>query len=173
MNHAYATHCLSSNWVVQEVDPSLTFWNYIWDEPNSELVWATRYSEELHVHVLVFPRSVSLEGVAVRHYHLLPYPFLHTLHGRATAQAVSRRLPTTAARVPAQVKSCGICGGHSGTGAGFLRVLRFPLTILLPLIAPHSSSIIRGWYNRPDSGRRTKWTQSQPTPKNYKKTTQY
>jgi hypothetical protein len=28
-------------------------------------------------------------------------------------------------------RSCGICGGPSGTGAGFLRVLRFPLPILL------------------------------------------
>jgi hypothetical protein len=36
--------------------------------------------------------------------------------------------------------SCGICGGQSGTGAGFLRVLRFPLPIPIPLTAPHSSS---------------------------------
>jgi hypothetical protein len=85
---------------------------------------------------------------------------------RAIAQAVSRRLPTSAARVPAQVRSCGICGGQSGTGAHFLRVLRFPLPILIPPTAPHSSSsIIRGWYNRPNSGRRTKRTQSHPTPR--------
>jgi hypothetical protein len=50
---------------------------------------------------------------------------------------------------PEQVRSCGICGGQSGTGAGFLAVLRFPLPILIPPSAPHSSSIIRGWYNRP------------------------
>jgi hypothetical protein len=50
--------------------------------------------------------------------------------GRVMAQAVSHRLLTAAARVRAQVRSCGICGGQSGTGAGFLRVLRFPLTIL-------------------------------------------
>jgi hypothetical protein len=60
-----------------------------------------------------------------------------------------------------------ICGGQSGTGVGFLRVLRFPLPILIPPTAPHSlSSIIRGWYSRPISGRRTKWTQSHPTPRN-------
>jgi hypothetical protein len=83
------------------------------------------------------------------------------------AQAVSRRLPSSAALVRARVRSCGICGGQSGPGAGFLRVLRFPLPILIPPTAPHSSStIIRGWHNRPVSGRRTKWTQSHPTPRN-------
>jgi hypothetical protein len=40
--------------------------------------------------------------------------------GRAIAQAVSRLLPTAAALVRAQVRSCGICGGQSGTEAGFL-----------------------------------------------------
>jgi hypothetical protein len=72
--------------------------------------------------------------------------------GRAIAQAVSRRLPTAEARVRSQVRSCGICGGQSGTGAGFLRVLGFPLPILVPPTTPHSSSIIRGWYNRPNIG---------------------
>jgi hypothetical protein len=33
--------------------------------------------------------------------------------------------------------------------AGFLVVLRFPLPIFIPPVAPHSSSIIRGWYNMP------------------------
>jgi hypothetical protein len=90
--------------------------------------------------------------------------------GRAIAQAVSRRLPTAAARVLSQVNSCGICGGQSGAAAGFIRVLRFPLPILSPSTAPRSSSsIIRGWYNRSISGRRTKWTQSHPTLRNQKK----
>jgi hypothetical protein len=88
------------------------------------------------------------------------------MKGRGIAQAVSRRLPTAAAQVRAQVRSCGTCGGQSGTGVGFLRVLRFPLPILIPPIAPQSpSSIIRSWYNRPVSGRCTKWTQSHPTPR--------
>jgi hypothetical protein len=43
-------------------------------------------------------------------------------------QAVSRRLPNSAARIRSQVRSCGIFGG---TGAGFLRVLRFPLLLLI------------------------------------------
>jgi hypothetical protein len=41
-------------------------------------------------------------------------------NGRAIAQAVSRWLPTAAARVRARVLSCGICGGQTGAGAGFL-----------------------------------------------------
>jgi hypothetical protein len=56
--------------------------------------------------------------------------------GCAIAQAVSRWLPTAAARVRSQIRSCGICGGQSGTGAGFLLVLRFPLPILIPPTAP-------------------------------------
>jgi hypothetical protein len=42
--------------------------------------------------------------------------------GRAIDQEVSRRLPTAAAWVQARVKSYGICGGQSCTGAGFPRV---------------------------------------------------
>jgi hypothetical protein len=81
------------------------------------------------------------------------------------AQAVSCRIPTAAARVRSQVKSYGISGGLTGTGACFLRVLRFPLPILIPSTAPHAYIIIiQGWYNRPNSGRRTMWIQSHPTP---------
>jgi hypothetical protein len=83
------------------------------------------------------------------------------------AQAISRHLPTAAARVRAHVRSRGICGGQSGTGVGFLRVLLFSLPILNPPTAPHSSSsIIRSWYNRPNNGRSTKWTQSHATRRN-------
>jgi hypothetical protein len=89
--------------------------------------------------------------------------------GRAIAQVVSHRLPNVAARVWAWVKSCGVCGGRSGTGAGFLQVFRFPLPILIPLTAPHSSSsVIWDWYSRPNSGWCTKWTQSHPTPRGKK-----
>jgi hypothetical protein len=45
----------------------------------------------------------------------------------------------------------GFCGGQSGAGADFLRVLRFPLPIFIPSIAPQSpSSIIWSLYNRPE-----------------------
>jgi hypothetical protein len=70
--------------------------------------------------------------------------------GRAIAQAVSRWLPTAAVRLRAQVWSCGICGGQSGAGAGFLPVLLCPLPIFIPPIAPQSPlCIIWCWYSRP------------------------
>jgi hypothetical protein len=113
-------------------------------------------------------RELNLDSAVVQPQSLISLPteifWLHTQHiytvysmnfGRAIAQAVSRRLPTAAARVRAQVRLCGICGGQLGTGAGFLRGFRFSLPILIPPTAPHSSSsTIRGCHNRPESGRR-------------------
>jgi hypothetical protein len=55
------------------------------------------------------------------------------------------------------------------TGTGFFREFRFPLPILIPPTARHSSSIVLGWYNRSVRGRRTKWTQSHSTSKKLKK----
>jgi hypothetical protein len=44
----------------------------------------------------------------------------------------------------------GVCGGQSGAGAGFPRVIRFPVPNFIQLIAPQSpSSIIWGWYSKP------------------------
>jgi hypothetical protein len=67
---------------------------------------------------------------------------LEAFLGRAIAQTVSRWLPTAAAPVRARVLPSWICGGQSGAGAGFLRVLRFPLPIFIPPIAPQSPSSI-------------------------------
>jgi hypothetical protein len=70
--------------------------------------------------------------------------------GRVITQAVNRWLHTAAGQVRTLVKSCGICGGQSGPGTSFLRVLRFPLPILNPPSAPQSPSYtIWAWYNRP------------------------
>jgi hypothetical protein len=70
--------------------------------------------------------------------------------GRAIAQAVSRWLPTAAARV----RSSGICDEQSGVGACFLRVFRCPLPIL-----HHHNHL-----GQDISGRRAEWTQSDSTP---------
>jgi hypothetical protein len=53
------------------------------------------------------------------------------------AQAVSRWLPTAGPGSSPGLAS-GVCGGQSGAGAGFLRVLRFPLPIFIPLNSPSS-----------------------------------
>jgi hypothetical protein len=57
--------------------------------------------------------------------------------GLAVAQAVSRWLPTAAARVRVWA-ACGVCGGQSGTAVCFLLVLRFHLPIIIPPISPSS-----------------------------------
>jgi hypothetical protein len=62
------------------------------------------------------------------------YKVRHSI-GRAVVQAVSRWLPTAAARVRVRA-TCVVCGGQSGTRAGFLRVLR----LLLPIIQQISPS---------------------------------
>jgi hypothetical protein len=49
--------------------------------------------------------------------------------GCALVQAVSRRLPTAAGRVRTVVKSYDIYVREIDTGAGFFRVLQFPLPI--------------------------------------------
>jgi hypothetical protein len=61
-------------------------------------------------------------------------------YGRTIAQAVSGWLPTAVAWVRARVYLSGICGGQSGAGAGFLRVLRFHLPIFIPPNSPSSKS---------------------------------
>jgi hypothetical protein len=49
--------------------------------------------------------------------------------------------------------------------AGFLQEFQFPLPILILTAPPSSSCIIQGWYNRPNCGQRTKWTQVSHYPK--------
>jgi hypothetical protein len=57
-----------------------------------------------------------------------------TFEGHVMAQAVSRRPLTAEAQVHAWVNPCGICGGQSGTGTGFLRVFGFPRQLaILPV----------------------------------------
>jgi hypothetical protein len=84
--------------------------------------------------------------------HVVVLANIFTGFDRAIAQVVSRWISTAAARVRFRVWSSGIYGRQSGAGAGFLRVLRFPLPIFIPPIAPQSPSPITwGWYNRPEA----------------------
>jgi hypothetical protein len=62
-------------------------------------------------------------------------------YSRAIAQAVSRRLPTAAARVQTRVGMWDFVMDKSSAGAGFLRELRFPLPIYIPSCSPQSSSL--------------------------------
>jgi hypothetical protein len=79
-----------------------------------------------------------LEGWASRYLRVSDTPYPVTRRKcRAIAQAVSRWLPNAAARVRIRA-ACGFCGRQSGTGASILRVLRFPLPIIIPPISPSS-----------------------------------
>jgi hypothetical protein len=108
----------------------------------------TNSGEELSKHIV---RHFSFS------YHMTKNNYATTKRehlGRAVAQAISRLLPSAAVRFRSRVKSCEICGGHSGIGVGFLLVLRFPLSLLhytnwTTIIA---ISLIVDWYNRQING---------------------
>jgi hypothetical protein len=109
-------------------------------------------STEIRLFKLFFKREIANMKNAKAFFHgslwHMGKNLFERLIGRDIAQSVSRRLPTTAARVRARVKSCGVCGWQSGTGVVVLRVIRLLVPSSLP-IPSQSSSIIRGWYSRP------------------------
>jgi cobalamin synthase len=108
--------------------------------------WLTKSNSLLQAIISSIPcrRQTALFSVCLREHQALKmylgvkvyfHPVLISV-GRAVAQAVSLWLLTAAARVRVRA-ACGFCGGQSGTGAGFLRVHRFPLPIIPP-ISPSS-----------------------------------
>jgi hypothetical protein len=90
----------------------------------SARIWA----EGLHILIEYFSVRSSVSIVLVQY------------KGRAIAQAFSCWLPTAVVRVRARVWSSVICGGKSGTRAGFLLVLRIFLPIFIPPNSPSSQS---------------------------------
>jgi hypothetical protein len=78
--------------------------------------------------------------------------------GRAIDEAVSRWLHTAAAWVRARVWSSWICGGQSGVGINFLRVLRFP-PVSLNSTKFSILRITRGQVQQARNCRRAEWTQ--------------
>jgi hypothetical protein len=93
---------------------------------------------------------------------------LYTSTSRVIVQEDTRWPPTAEARVLSQFMSCGIGGGQSsfirnlastqltscgisgeqsGNGAGFVRVLRFPLPILTPPTNKHIRIILSSMLN--------------------------
>jgi hypothetical protein len=88
-----------------------------------------------------FVRFYILTAVAMKGAIFYERPFLSS----------DRKSPDSHRGVPGSspARSCWICGGQSCTGAGFLRVLRFPLPVIPPTAAYSSSSTIRGWYSSP------------------------
>jgi hypothetical protein len=83
------------------------------------------------------------------------------LLGRAIAEAVSRRLPTAAARARARSGHVGFVVDKGALGQVFSKYLVSP--------ANHSTNfsiiiITRGWHNRPAGGRSAEWTQLDTTP---------
>jgi hypothetical protein len=77
-----------------------------------------RHSFSLCFNICPFTLSAGLAFAAC-------LSLFQSVFGHAIAQAVSRRVPKAATQVRAQVRSCGICGGQSGSETSFLLVLRF------------------------------------------------
>jgi hypothetical protein len=93
----------------------------------------TYYSDSIHqeqVHCVDSLQTVAqcLKKLPFHVTRELIYQCSHRYHFLSSAKRL-RRWP------------CGICRGQSGARTDFLRVLRFPLPIFVPPIAPQSPSI--------------------------------
>jgi hypothetical protein len=98
-------------------------------ELHSDLV---RQAEQCYSHKsinILYPRIIRFTNENISPYY-----------DRAIAQTVAGFQPWRPG-VRSKIRSYIICDGQSSTGADFLRVLRFPLSILIPPNAPYSSMI--------------------------------
>jgi hypothetical protein len=79
---------------------------------------------------LALPSKAEISCLTGTNYvHIIQAIQLMLWNGCAIAQAVVRRLPTAAARVGAQIRSCGIYSGQSDTGASFSWYFGFPCRV--------------------------------------------
>jgi hypothetical protein len=88
--------------------------------------------------------SIAIRIAAVSVSLLVTVPYFYNY-------GLNRQLPTTAARVRSQIRSCEICGGQSGSGTCFLRVFRFPLPIFIPPTFQYSLIILSSTLYSPDT----------------------
>jgi hypothetical protein len=70
------------------------------------------YSLTMELILFIFLRCCDVKSRYWSHLHNSEGNYIF---GRAVTHVINRRLPTAVARV----RSCGICGGQSGTGTGF------------------------------------------------------
>jgi hypothetical protein len=74
--------------------------------------------------------NVSVWGICVK--------YVDCYGCRVIIHVVSSRFPNTAAGIRTHIRSYVICDGRTVTGAGFLRVLWFPLRFLNTVTSPYS-----------------------------------
>jgi hypothetical protein len=108
-----------------------------WSRMNVNLLYSIQNYTQMTLNDGQTRCSCSADSAAMRELTELCMQFAMrmggsvTAHfGRTVARAVWRRLHIAIARVPARIKSRWPCDRQSGTGAAFLRVLRFPLPII-------------------------------------------
>jgi hypothetical protein len=87
-------------------------------------------------HKMLFVSKTFSKKSKLKLYNSVIRPIVTYTSRPCRSSAVRRWLPTAAARVRVRA-ACGVCVGQSGTGVGFLRVLRFPLPII-PSTSPLS-----------------------------------
>jgi hypothetical protein len=96
--------------------------------------WERRHRSKLRMGMLPCRNwRLRVSGLATLTFQVMDWK------GHAIAQAFNCQLPTTAAWVRAQVRPHGNCGRQSGTGAGFLRVLRLTLPIISPTMNEYNN----------------------------------
>jgi hypothetical protein len=108
-------------------------------------------------------------NIKLRRFNIHLYQTYICTGGRAIAQAVSRRLPTAAALFEPRSDRVAFVVNKVALEQVFSEYFGLSCQFLFHRVLHTRACTVRGWYNRPVSGRRTKWTQSHLTKKkNYR-----